>query len=64
MDFDLQWLLLGLPPEGEYEVRGLVAAAARRPLWCLRVDDLAWAEIDDEGHLERARGLALTRRQA
>ena len=57
-------LLGGLPPEGEYETRGLVAAAAGRPIYCRRVDDLLWAEIDDENHLERARGLALAGRNA
>jgi 2-aminoethylphosphonate-pyruvate transaminase len=54
-------LLAGLPPEGEYEVRGLVAAAAARPVWCRVVEDLQWAEIDDERHLQRARGLAVSR---
>ena len=50
-------LLRGLPPEGEYETVGLVAAAKHRPVHCRRVDGLAWAEIDDETHLARASGL-------
>lgn len=50
-------ILRSLPPEGEYEVRGLVAASTRRPVYCLRMDDLVWAEIDNHAHLERARGL-------
>ncbi len=33
-------LLRALPPEGEYEVGGLVAASKRRPVYCRRVADL------------------------
>ena len=49
-------LLRALTPEGEYETRGLVAASKRHPVYCRRVDGLAWAEIDDEHQLRRARG--------
>jgi choline kinase len=39
----------------DYELDGLVHAARVRPLVCHLVPDLAWAEIDDLHHLERAR---------
>jgi 2-aminoethylphosphonate-pyruvate transaminase len=55
-------VLRGLPPEGEYETAGLVAASKQWPVYCRRVDDLVWAEIDDEQHLARARGLGLGQR--
>lgn len=38
----------------EYE-QSLVAAARAMPVRCAFVPDLAWAEIDDASHLERAR---------
>jgi choline kinase len=57
-------VLRSLPPDGEYETGGLVAASKRRAVYCRRVDGLIWAEIDDENHLARARGLALGRRRA
>ena len=38
----------------DYETDALVVAADRRPLPCLRIDDLCWAEIDDAQHLRRA----------
>ncbi len=56
-------MLRSLPPQGEYEVRGLVAASARRPVYCRRVDDLVWAEIDNHQQLLRARGLELAGRR-
>jgi choline kinase len=40
----------------EYE-NGLVAIAPAHPIACHVVDDLAWAEIDDISHLERARSI-------
>ena len=55
-------VLRSLPPEGEYETGGLVTASKHWPVYCRRVDDLVWAEIDDEKHLARARGLGLSRR--
>lgn len=39
----------------DYELEGLVQAARVRPLTVHLVRDLAWAEIDDLHHLERAR---------
>ncbi|MFW2404064.1 MAG: NTP transferase domain-containing protein [Gammaproteobacteria bacterium] len=39
----------------DYETDCLVAAAAQRPIACPVVADLAWGEIDDAGHLARAR---------
>ena len=39
----------------DYETDCLVAAAAERPIACPVVADLAWAEIDDPAHLQRAR---------
>lgn len=38
-----------------YEIDGLVRAAEILPVDCHLVADLVWAEIDDAGHLERAR---------
>ncbi len=32
----------------------LVGAAAKRPIYINVVEDLAWCEIDDENHLQRA----------
>ena len=42
-------------PMLEYEVDGLTPAAALAPLPCTLVENLLWAEIDDEQHLRRAR---------
>jgi len=39
----------------DYETDCLVAAAAERSIACPVVADLAWSEIDDPSHLERAR---------
>ncbi len=47
--------LLARFPMAEYETGGLVEVGTRRPVYCRRVDGLAWAEIDDENHLARAR---------
>lgn len=52
---DLTLPRLQRDPMLDYEVDGLVAAAAVSPLPCTIVDDLLWAEIDDEEHLQRAR---------
>ena len=38
----------------DYETDALVVAADRRPVPCLLVDGLLWAEIDDAAHLRRA----------
>jgi len=39
----------------DYEIDGLVPAAASWEIACPVVSDLIWAEIDDPGHLKRAR---------
>lgn len=39
----------------DYETDCLVAAARERPIACPLISDLVWAEIDDPGHLKRAR---------
>ena len=39
----------------DYETDCLVTASARHPVHCHLVSELAWAEIDDPAHLERAR---------
>jgi choline kinase len=52
-------VLRSLPPDGEYETGGLVNASKHHPIYCRCVDDLVWAEIDDDKHLARARGLGL-----
>ncbi len=43
-----------LPAEAHYE-DGLTAIAAEQAIALQKVDDLAWCEIDDAAHLERAR---------
>jgi 2-aminoethylphosphonate-pyruvate transaminase len=47
--------LLAESPRVEYETDALVAAARRHPVPTLRIDDLVWAEIDDEAAFARAR---------
>lgn len=42
-----------------YETDALVAAARTRPVRCVLVPDLAWAEVDHAEHLARARELVL-----
>lgn len=44
-------------PQLSYEMDCLVSVAQALPMHTLLVDDLLWAEIDDEQHLARARGL-------
>ena len=39
----------------DYETDCLVTTSARYPVYCHLVPGLAWAEIDDAAHLERAR---------
>ncbi|MDP6674665.1 MAG: phosphocholine cytidylyltransferase family protein [Gammaproteobacteria bacterium] len=39
----------------DYETDCLVAAGERRPICCPLIADLVWTEIDDPGHLQRAR---------
>lgn len=41
----------------DYETDCLVTTAARYPVYCHLVPGLAWAEIDDAAHLERARSI-------
>lgn len=45
-----------LPATAHYE-DGLNAVASRRPISLLKIDDLAWCEIDDAAHLARAERL-------
>ncbi|MEW6278888.1 MAG: phosphocholine cytidylyltransferase family protein [Candidatus Eremiobacterota bacterium] len=52
---DLFAELTRLEPHLDYETGGLVACAEARPIACPVVLDLAWAEVDDEAHLLRAR---------
>ena len=51
-----------LPASAHYE-DGLNAVAASRNIALLHVPDLAWCEIDDEQHLERARTVTWPRIQ-
>jgi len=44
----------GLPASAHYE-DGINAVCPRHAIEVLRLDDLAWCEIDDGGHLARAR---------
>lgn len=40
---------------GDYETQGLVALSKKIPLYCHKIEDLIWCEIDDAAHLQRAR---------
>lgn len=46
-------------PEGAYETDGLVRCSTTHTILCPLVPDLVWGEIDDPGHLRRARELRL-----
>lgn len=50
----------GLPDSAHYE-DGLNAVCAEHPVSLLRIEDLAWCEIDDSSHLARARGVVWPR---
>lgn len=39
---------------GHYEEDGLVALAKQRAVYCLKIADLLWCEIDNTAHLKRA----------
>ncbi len=39
----------------DYETDGLVSAARHRPVYCYKVEDLLWGEIDDEAHYVRVK---------
>lgn len=52
-----------LPPLAHYE-DGLTAVASAHTIALHRIDDLAWCEIDDASHLERARNEIWPRVQA
>jgi choline kinase len=47
-------------PMADYE-SGIVALARNEPVACPRIDDLAWAEVDNEAMLERAATLVYPR---
>lgn len=61
--FQLCESVLPKQPELEYEA-ALVQLAGHHPLGVLRVDDLAWCEIDDESHYARAVAQVLPRIEA
>jgi L-glutamine-phosphate cytidylyltransferase len=42
-----------LDPSAEYETGGLKRLAADYPVYCTRVPDLVWAEIDTPAHFQR-----------
>jgi 2-aminoethylphosphonate-pyruvate transaminase len=42
-----------LDPSAEYETGGLSRLAADYPVYCARIADLVWAEIDTPAHFER-----------
>jgi choline kinase len=50
-------LLADLDPSAEYETGGLKRLAADYPVYCAKVADLVWAEIDTPEHFERVRSL-------
>ncbi len=45
----------------EYEAEGFVQAAQTQAIHCLCINDLAWSEIDDPNHLERAKNIIYPR---
>lgn len=46
---------LALLMSGHYEEQGLVALARERLVYCLKISDLLWCEIDNLFHLQRAK---------
>jgi len=42
---------------GNYEENGLVELSKHTPVYCLKIPDLLWCEIDNLDHLERAKGI-------
>lgn len=48
----------------EYEAEGFVQAGKIQPIYCHCVDDLAWSEIDDLNHLQRAKEVIYPRLEA
>ena len=59
--FERMVLLADLDPSAEYETGGLKRLAAEYPVYCVKVDDLVWAEIDTPEHLDRVRTLIYPR---
>jgi len=45
----------------EYEAEGFVQASKTYPIYCHCVEDLAWSEIDDANHLQRAKEIIYPR---
>lgn len=45
----------------EYEAEGFVQAGKTHPIYCHCVEDLAWSEIDDMNHLQRAKDIIYPR---
>jgi 2-aminoethylphosphonate-pyruvate transaminase len=46
-----------LDPSAEYETGGLSRLATDYPVYCARISDLVWAEIDTPAHFERVQSL-------
>lgn len=42
---------------GHYDEQGLVAIAQKSEIFCLKIPDLLWSEIDNDTHLKRAKKL-------
>ena len=57
---DVAQRVLARDPEEHYE-HGIVALAHETGIECVRLDDLPWAEIDDEAMLKRAERVVLPR---
>lgn len=41
----------------DYETDGFVMAAKNQPLFCYKIEDLIWSEIDDERHFQYAKNI-------
>ena len=48
----------------EYEAEGFVQAGKTYPIYCHCIEDLAWSEIDDLNHLQRAKEIIYPRLEA
>jgi choline kinase len=51
--FERMVLQADLDPSAEYETGGLARLAAEYPVYCTRIADLVWGEIDTPAHFER-----------
>ncbi len=55
--FERMVVLADADPSAEYETGGLARIARDYPVYCTRIADLVWAEIDTPAHFERVQSL-------